>query len=83
MNVPKHKSYANLSFEDRSALKDVKSNLNLTIREADKGCSLLIDWQRNIEEGFRQLNNASAYLKTHATTIDEPTSSFLSGSISG
>ena len=43
MNVPKHRSYADLSFEDRSALKDVKSNLSLIIREADKGCSFVID----------------------------------------
>ena len=32
MNNPEHKSYGNLSFEERSALKDLKSNLNLIIR---------------------------------------------------
>ena len=41
MNAPEHKSYGNLSFEERSALKDLKSNLNLFIREADKGCSVV------------------------------------------
>ena len=37
MNAPEHKSYDNLSFEEHSTLKDLKSNLNLVIREADKG----------------------------------------------
>ena len=38
MNAPEDKSYVNLSFEESYALKDLKSNLNLIIREADKGC---------------------------------------------
>ena len=41
MNAPEHKSYGNLSFEERSALKDLKSNVNLVIRKADKGFHLL------------------------------------------
>ena len=57
MNAPEHKSHGNLSFEERSALKDIKSNVNLVIREADKGCSVVeMDRQRYIEEGYRQLN---------------------------
>ena len=52
MNAPEHKSYGNLSFEERSALKDLKSNVNLVIREADKVCSVVVmDRQRYIEEG--------------------------------
>ena len=35
MNATEHESYGNLSFEERSALKDLKSNVNLVIREAD------------------------------------------------
>ena len=51
MNAPEHKSYGNMSFEERSALKDLKSNVNLVIREADKGCSVVVmDRQRYIEE---------------------------------
>ena len=63
MNAPEHKSYGNLSFEERSALKVVKSNINFIIREADKGCSVVVmDRQRYIEEGYRQLNDASYLL---------------------
>ena len=72
MNAPEHKSYGNLSFEERSALKDRKSNVNLVIREADKGCSVVVmDRQRYIEEGYRQLNDASVYLGTRATAISD------------
>ena len=53
MNAPEHRSFGNLSFEERSALKDLKSNLNLIIREADKGYSVVVmDCQRCIEEGY-------------------------------
>ena len=31
----------------------------------------MIDSQRNIEEGFRQLSDTYVYLKTHATTIGD------------
>ena len=72
MNAPEHKSYGNLSFEERSALKDLKSNVKLVIREADKGCSVVVmDRQRYIEEGYRQLNDTSVYLRTLATTISD------------
>ena len=72
MNAPEHKSYGNLSFEERSALKDLKSNVNLVIREADKGCSVVVmDRQRYIEEGYRQLNDTSVYLRTRATAISD------------
>ena len=72
MNAPEHKSYGNLSFEERSALKDLKSNVKLVIREADKGCSVgVMDRQRYIEEGYRQLNDTSVYLRTRATTISD------------
>ena len=54
MNASEHKSYENLSFEERSVLKDLRSNLNLIIREADKGCSFVVmDHKRYIEEGYR------------------------------
>ena len=72
MNAPEHKSYGNLSFEERSALKDLKSNVNLVIREADKGSSVVVmDRQRYIEEGYRQLNDTSVYLRTRATAISD------------
>ena len=71
MNAPEHKCFGNLSFEERSDLKVLKSNLNLVIREADKGCSVVVkDHQRYIEEGYRQLNDASVYLWTHAAAIN-------------
>ena len=72
MNAPEHKSYGNQSFEERSTLKDLKSNLNLIIREADNGCSdVVMDRQRYIDEGYRQLNDTSVYLWTHATSISD------------
>ena len=59
-------------FEERYALKDVKSNLNLIVREADKVCSVVVmDRQRYIVEGYRQLNDTSVYLRTHATAISD------------
>ena len=72
MNAPEHKSYGNLSFEERSALKDLKSNVDLVISVADKGCSIVVmDRQRYIEEGSRQLNDTSVYSRTHATAISD------------
>ena len=48
------------------------SNVNLVIREADKGCTVVVmDRQRYIEEGYRQLNDTSVYLRTHATAISD------------
>ena len=72
MNAPKHKLFGNLSFEERSAMKHIKSNLNLVIREADKGCSVVVmDRQRYIDVGYRQLNDTSVYFRTHATVIND------------
>ena len=51
-NVPEHKSYENLSFEERSSLNDLKSNFNLIIGKADKWCSVvMMDRQSCFEEG--------------------------------
>ena len=70
MNAPEHRSYGNMSFEERSALKNLKCNVNLVIGEADKGCSVVeMDRQSYIEEGYRQLNDTSVHLWTHATAI--------------
>ena len=53
-------------------MKDLKLNLNLIIREADKGCLVVVmDRQRYIEEGHRQLNDTSVYLRTRATAISD------------
>ena len=55
MNDPENKCYENLSFEELSVLKDLKSKLNFVILEADKGCSVVVmDRQRYVEEGYRQ-----------------------------
>ena len=71
MNAPEYKSYENLSFEERSALKDLKSNVNLVIREADKGCSVVVMDCQRYNEGYRQLNDTSVYLRTRATAISD------------
>ena len=56
MNSPEHKFLGNLSVDERSALKDHKSNFKLVIREADKRCSVVVmDRQRYIEEGYANL----------------------------
>ena len=53
-------------------MKDLKSNANLIIREADKGCSVVVmNRQRYIEEEYRQLNDTFVYLRTHATAISD------------
>ena len=55
-----------LSFERRQI------KLNSVIREADKGCSVVVmDRQRYIEEGHNQLHDTSAYLRTHTTAISD------------
>ena len=72
MNAPENKCFGNLYFKDRSALKDLKSNLILIIREADKGCSVIVmDLRRYIEEGYRQINDTSVYLRTYAAAIND------------
>ena len=71
MNAPEHRIYGNLSFEERSSLKDLKSKLNLIIREADNGCSVVMDRPRFIEEGYRQLNDSSVCTRTHTTTFSD------------
>ena len=71
MNATEHRIYGNLSFEERSSLKDLKSYLNLIIREADNGCSVVMDRPHCIEEGYRKLNDNSVYLWTHATAIGD------------
>ena len=59
-------------FRRRYALKDLKSNLILIIREADKSCSVVVmNPQRYIVERYRQLNDLFIYLRTHATAISD------------
>ena len=51
-------------------MKEIKSNVDLVIRDANKGCSVVaMDRQRYIEERHRQLNDTSVYLSSHATAI--------------
>ena len=53
-------------------MKDLKSNVNLVIREDDKECSVVVmDRQRYIEEGYRKLNDTSVYIRTHSTAISD------------
>ena len=55
-----------------NSLNELESNLSLIIRETDKGCSVVVmDRQRYIEEGYRQLIDTSVYLWTHATAISD------------
>ena len=41
MNAPEHRSYGNRSFEELSALKDLKSNVNLVSGNQTKDVQLL------------------------------------------
>ena len=53
-------------------MKNRKSNLNVILREADKGCSVVVmDCQRCIEEVYLKINDTSVYLWTHATAISD------------
>lgn len=40
MSAPEDKAFGNLSSEERCALRDLKSNFNVEIRQADKGLPL-------------------------------------------
>ena len=54
----------NFTAKDREALKELSSNQNIIIKEADKGSGIvLMDRDRYITEGLRQLNDVSTYRK--------------------
>ena len=52
----------NLTREERAALADLKSNVDITIKPADKGgATVVMDTSLYCEEGWRQLNNIKYY----------------------
>ncbi|KAJ8037466.1 hypothetical protein HOLleu_18283 [Holothuria leucospilota] len=70
MRAPEHRAFGNLSSEERCALRDLSSNFNVVIKQADKGSAVVVmDRQRYIQEGYRLLNDTSVYQRTEATVI--------------
>lgn len=53
-------------------MRDLKSNFNVVIRQADKGSAVVImDRDRYIQEGYRHLTDTSVYHRTVATAIND------------
>ncbi|KAJ8039742.1 hypothetical protein HOLleu_13841 [Holothuria leucospilota] len=72
MSAPEHKAFGNLSSDEHRAMRDLKYNFNVVIRQADKGSAVVImDRCRYIQEGYRLLNDTSVYQRTEATTIND------------
>jgi hypothetical protein len=62
MSSPEQKAFPNLAKEERQALKELKNNKNIIIREADKGSAVvLMDRTRYEAEGYRQLDDRKVY----------------------
>jgi len=67
LNILKDKQ--NLSFEEKSALQNLKSNDKLVIKKADKGSATVIMYKSDyIRESERQLNNSNHYRKISRIT---------------
>ncbi len=67
---PKSSRGHNLTKEEREALHSLQSNINLTIKKADKGSAVvLMDTEQYIQEAERQLNDTDFYVKS----ITDPT----------
>ncbi|KAJ8039378.1 hypothetical protein HOLleu_17075 [Holothuria leucospilota] len=71
MRAPEHRAFGNLS-KERCALRDLSSNFNVVIRQADKGSAVVVmDRQLYIQERYRLLNDTSVYQRTEATVISD------------
>ena len=59
---PDGKNFTNLSFEEPEALKELKSDRSIVIKEADKGSAIVV-WDREdyVTEANRQLSNLEVY----------------------
>ena len=59
---PDGKNFPNLSFQEREALGELKSDRSIVIKEADKGSAVVV-WDREdyVAEANRQLSNLEVY----------------------
>lgn len=58
----------NLTTEETRALTELKENKQIIIKPADKGSAVVIlDREQYLEEGYRQLNDRTYYLKPKKT----------------
>ena len=72
MNAPEQKAYGNLNAEERDALRNLQSDQNIVVREADKGSAVVVmDRERYIKEGNRQLDDDKVYKRVTASTIND------------
>jgi len=74
MCAPEQKSFGNFEPEERSALKDLQSNPNIVIREADKGSAVVVmDRERYVKEGYRQLDDVNVYQRVDPDSLQQVT----------
>ncbi|KAJ8029212.1 hypothetical protein HOLleu_28550 [Holothuria leucospilota] len=63
MRAPEHKAFGNLSSEESCALRNLKSNFNVVIRQADKGSAVVVM--------DRLLDDTTVYQRTEATVMSD------------
>jgi peptide-methionine (R)-S-oxide reductase len=69
MNSTEQRSFANLSKDERRAVKDLQRNSDIIIREADKGSGVVImDKERYLAESYRHLNDTTVYNRVGSET---------------
>ena len=70
MSASENRAFSNLKPDEREALRDLKSRSDIVIRDADKGsATVIMDRQRYIDEGLRQLNDDKVYRRVPLSTI--------------
>ncbi len=71
LKIPKQ-NIRNLTDEELQALQSIRNNPEIIIKPADKGsATVIMDKSLYIEEGYRQLNNATHYRKLDAPMYPE------------
>ena len=67
MNVPEQK---HITADERQALRNIKRNTDVVIREADKGSAVVVmSRERYIAEAYRHLCNTDVYQQVSSTVF--------------
>ena len=70
MNAPEQKNIPNITADERQALRNLKRNTEVVIREADKGSAVVVmSRERYIAEANRQLSDTDVYQQVSSTVF--------------
>ena len=70
MNAPEQKNFPNLTADERLALRNLKRNTEVVIREADKGSAVVVmSRERYIAEANRQLSDTDVYKQVSSAVV--------------